>query len=135
MITTTPQNPCDLLGHHVHGNNQVETNCVFIDVRFSSIFQVKSQCNFIQQPVLYKVDFSSVGQYLYNCNSCEYVIKHVKLAMLSFLIDLLLMHIVAPYCRGTNWTCRGRISTVVRIALRGECCYSWDSPHRTVLFA
>ena len=29
-------------------------------------------------------------RYLYNCNSYEYVIKHVKLAMFSFLI-----HIVA----------------------------------------
>ena len=31
-----------------------------------------------------------MGLFLYTCNSCEYVIKHVELAMFSFLI-----HIVA----------------------------------------
>ena len=47
VITTTPQNPWDLCVHHVHVNNQVETDCVFIDVRFSTIFHVKSSQNVI----------------------------------------------------------------------------------------
>ena len=41
-------------------------------------------------------------RYLYNCNSCEYVIKHVKLAMFSFLIHIVAILYSVDVC--TNWT-------------------------------
>ena len=43
-----------------------------------------------------------MGLFLYTCNSCEYVIKHVELAMFSFLIHIVAILYSLDVC--TNWT-------------------------------